>query len=212
MDFLLGKTPTTGCNPFTVRSLVAWQARVFRSTARFRLKQNACSRFQMSCKFFDYELNKANPELPSQHRVSPFELADPTKPGHRRFIALWLVDPHKRIISTANVPPQQLSWWAESLVGKDIAASEPNHKTTNLTPEIVRLLQENDAQIPVSSVEGKLPEEVLAMIQEHVPKEALPMSLEEAKEYRLKLMEERGIHQERAEDSWQRHTYGFCEH
>ncbi|KAF4343552.1 hypothetical protein FBEOM_2461 [Fusarium beomiforme] len=42
-----------------------------------------------------------------QHRVPSFELQDPTKPGHRRFIALWLVDPHRRIISTANVPPQQ---------------------------------------------------------------------------------------------------------
>lgn len=45
-----------------------------------------------------------------QHRVSPFKLQDPTKPGHRRFLALWLVDPHVRIISTANVPPQQSDW------------------------------------------------------------------------------------------------------
>ncbi|KAM5345135.1 hypothetical protein ACJ41O_010997 [Fusarium nematophilum] len=44
------------------------------------------------------------------HRVTPFELADKTKPGHRRFIALWLVDPFTRIISTANVPPQQEEW------------------------------------------------------------------------------------------------------
>ncbi|KAF5665542.1 hypothetical protein FDENT_12561 [Fusarium denticulatum] len=49
-----------------------------------------------------------------QHRVSSFKLQDPTKPGHRRFIALWLVDPHRRILSTANLPPQQRDWWTGS--------------------------------------------------------------------------------------------------
>lgn len=29
-----------------------------------------------------------------QHRVEPFELIDKTKPGHRRFLVLWLVDPN----------------------------------------------------------------------------------------------------------------------
>lgn len=47
-----------------------------------------------------------------QHCVNPFELADPTRPGHRRFIVMWLVDPHYRICSTRNVPPQQHDWWA----------------------------------------------------------------------------------------------------
>ena len=41
------------------------------------------------------------------HRVSPFELVDKTRPGHRRVMVLWLVDPYTRVISTANVPPQQ---------------------------------------------------------------------------------------------------------
>ncbi|KAB5545812.1 hypothetical protein GE09DRAFT_220286 [Coniochaeta sp. 2T2.1] len=49
-----------------------------------------------------------------QHKVEPFELVDKTKPGHRRFLVLWLVDPHFRICSTRNVPPQQHSWWAEA--------------------------------------------------------------------------------------------------
>ncbi|KAL7917333.1 hypothetical protein ACQKWADRAFT_307037 [Trichoderma austrokoningii] len=48
-----------------------------------------------------------------QHRVSSFRLKDATKPGHRRFLALWLVDPHERIVSTANVPPQQRDWWTD---------------------------------------------------------------------------------------------------
>ncbi|RAL03357.1 DUF4246 domain-containing protein [Aspergillus ibericus CBS 121593] len=45
-----------------------------------------------------------------QHRVAPFALADPTQPGHRKILALFLVDPHRRIISTAHVPPQQAEW------------------------------------------------------------------------------------------------------
>ncbi|KAJ7118436.1 hypothetical protein C8R43DRAFT_1112609 [Mycena crocata] len=48
-----------------------------------------------------------------QHRVSPFALQDRTKPGHRKIIALFLVDPHTRIISTANVPPQRKDWLPE---------------------------------------------------------------------------------------------------
>ncbi len=50
-----------------------------------------------------------------QHRVYPFHLEDPTKPGHRRILALFLVDPHQRIISTANVPCQQKEWWQHQI-------------------------------------------------------------------------------------------------
>lgn len=32
------------------------------------------------------------------------------KPGHRRVLVLWLVEPHYGIILTANVPPQQAEW------------------------------------------------------------------------------------------------------
>ncbi|KAH6951398.1 hypothetical protein DER45DRAFT_587207 [Fusarium avenaceum] len=63
-----------------------------------------------------------------QHRVSSFQLQDPTKPGHRRFIALWLIDPHRRVISTANVPPQQKHWWVgdspESEIPKGLMTDE----------------------------------------------------------------------------------------
>lgn len=45
-----------------------------------------------------------------QHRVGSFKLADPTKPGHRKIVALFLVDPLTPVISTANVPPQQMHW------------------------------------------------------------------------------------------------------
>lgn len=50
-----------------------------------------------------------------QHRVCPFRLEDPTKPGHRKILALFLIDPGKPIISTANIPPQQQDWWWEQV-------------------------------------------------------------------------------------------------
>ncbi|KAJ7691589.1 hypothetical protein B0H17DRAFT_1159769 [Mycena rosella] len=43
-----------------------------------------------------------------QHRVSPFKLSDPTKPGLRKILVFFLVDPTVRILSATNIPPQQL--------------------------------------------------------------------------------------------------------
>jgi hypothetical protein len=51
-----------------------------------------------------------------QHRVSPFSLIDPTRPGHRSFLAFFLVDPTQRVLSTARVPPQQAEWMWEGLM------------------------------------------------------------------------------------------------
>ncbi|AYA20547.1 DUF4246 domain-containing protein [Streptomyces alfalfae] len=42
-----------------------------------------------------------------QHRVGSFRLADPTRPGHRKILAFFLVDPSETIVSTSDVPPQQ---------------------------------------------------------------------------------------------------------
>ncbi|OJD23982.1 hypothetical protein ACJ73_04661 [Blastomyces percursus] len=48
-----------------------------------------------------------------QHRVSPFHLEDASKPGHKKILALFLVDPNIRVISSANVPCQRRDSWAE---------------------------------------------------------------------------------------------------
>ncbi|MFK4139967.1 DUF4246 domain-containing protein [Streptomyces filamentosus] len=48
-----------------------------------------------------------------QHRVGSFRLADPARPGHRKILAFFLVDPSERIVSTSDVPPQQ-PWAATS--------------------------------------------------------------------------------------------------
>ncbi|EDR01448.1 uncharacterized protein LACBIDRAFT_333174 [Laccaria bicolor S238N-H82] len=50
-----------------------------------------------------------------QHQVQPFELVDRTKPGHRKILALFLVDPNIKIISSANVPCQRKDWWREEI-------------------------------------------------------------------------------------------------
>ncbi|NKX88149.1 DUF4246 domain-containing protein [Nocardia coubleae] len=42
-----------------------------------------------------------------QHRVAPFRLDDPTRNGHRKIVAFFLVDPSVTITSTADIPPQQ---------------------------------------------------------------------------------------------------------
>ncbi|KAJ3459762.1 hypothetical protein MRS44_015835 [Fusarium solani] len=96
-----------------------------------------------------------------QHRVSSFRLKDPTKPGHRRFIALWLIDPHRRIVSTANVPPQQKDWWTDT------------RKPQECAPEGL-------------------------------------MSVQEAREHRLKLIGQRTRKNEA--ESWEKWYYSFCEH
>ncbi|OMH82437.1 hypothetical protein AX774_g4077, partial [Zancudomyces culisetae] len=50
-----------------------------------------------------------------QHQVQPFELVDKTKPGVRKILCFFLVNPNNRVYSTAVVPPQQKEWYAEEL-------------------------------------------------------------------------------------------------
>lgn len=50
-----------------------------------------------------------------QHRVHNFRLRDATRPGHRKILVMFLVDPHIRVLSTANVPPQQKDWWKDEV-------------------------------------------------------------------------------------------------
>ncbi|MER6186665.1 DUF4246 domain-containing protein [Streptomyces sp. NPDC001652] len=47
-----------------------------------------------------------------QHRVGSFRLTDPTRPGYRKILAFFLVDPSEKIVSTSDVPPQQP--WSDS--------------------------------------------------------------------------------------------------
>ncbi|PVU84606.1 hypothetical protein BB559_007531, partial [Furculomyces boomerangus] len=59
-----------------------------------------------------------------QHQVQDFELRDKTKPGYRKMLSFFLVNPKKRIYSTAHIPPQQLSWFEIELMKNKNKLSE----------------------------------------------------------------------------------------
>ncbi|KAI0429081.1 hypothetical protein F5Y09DRAFT_311426 [Xylaria sp. FL1042] len=146
-----------------------------------------------------------------QHCVSPFHLVDPTKPGHRRFIALWLVDPYIRIISTANVPPQQQDWWVESVFGR--SAESQQAAVDKFPAELAQVLEEKGliGKARPNRTNGKLPVKLVDMVRSYFD-ESPGMSDEEARGHRLKLMDERTVFIEEANWEWQNHNYNFCEH
>ncbi|KFZ15934.1 hypothetical protein V502_05326 [Pseudogymnoascus sp. VKM F-4520 (FW-2644)] len=88
-----------------------------------------------------------------QYRFEPVTLVDATIPGHCRFLMLSLVDPHYRVCSTRNVPPQEHAWWAEEV-----------HKTLALRQiplEIAVMITEMTDGWPVSMDEARLHQEQL---------------------------------------------------
>jgi hypothetical protein len=109
-----------------------------------------------------------------QHRVLPFELADATKPGHRKLLALFLVDPNIKIPSTANIPPQQRQHWAQKI------------------DEIGAL--------------SKLPRELKDCVYDQLD---FPLSMEQAKQVREELMEERKAQLAASVQHWQWNDYNF---
>ena len=169
----------------------------------------------MSCKCVSSHrvCSTSNTLLRSQHAVSSFGLQDPTKPGHRRFIALWLVDPHYRVISTGNVPPQQFDWWAEAAFGTESKATRGD-----MPSEVFQLLLEQGADKIVKpteellkSMSNQLPAEVLEMVRRERVKTDGLMTVEEAREHRLALMDERSAFVALNQQDL-RQSYGFCEH
>ncbi|KAM0398828.1 hypothetical protein ACHAPZ_007793 [Fusarium culmorum] len=142
------------------------------------------------------------------HRVSSFKLQDETKPGHRRFIALWLIDPHTRIINTGNVPPQQHGWWMERAFGNTENVPIPHPIAT-----IVSEAAPDHLGIQAAVEKGRpLPNELMEMVKKEAGECVMLMSLQEAKEHRLKLMEERSRSQTEVDWNWRSETYSFCEH
>lgn len=77
-----------------------------------------------------------------QHRVNPFKLADPSKPGHRKILAMFLVDPHIRILSTSKVPPQRADWWSPEVRKADQFEALP--------PEIFNNIVDGVSGLPMS--------------------------------------------------------------
>jgi len=111
-----------------------------------------------------------------QHALGSFKLKDGSKPGHRKILVFFLVDPTQRIVSTASVPPQNVAWRDPGLVNK---------------------------------VVDDLPPEVAVMITKQIGYE---MTLEEAKEHRLKLMEERSVAKDVVTQAIFERPFDLCEH
>ena len=114
-----------------------------------------------------------------QHHVDPFELKDKTKPGHRKILCFFIVDPYNHnVISTDNVPPQQKEWWDDSSL---------------------------DYLFP-----GNLKQQILDLKGDE---SSWPMTLEQAKEARVALMDERSAKGEgdEFEGAFTR-SFSLCEH
>lgn len=81
------------------------------------------------------------------HKESSFRLKDPTRPCHRKVPTLHLVDPRVRVLSTANVPPQQADRWA-----REVSAS--GCRFEGLPKEVLGVIVENVAEFPITRNEA----------------------------------------------------------
>ncbi|KAF8148660.1 hypothetical protein B0H34DRAFT_736458 [Crassisporium funariophilum] len=124
-----------------------------------------------------------------QHRVNPFKLEDPTKPGHRKIVALFLVDPNIKIIGTAHVGCQRKDWWMEAMLKAH--------------------------QLPSTADLTKRPPGILGLpveLQDHIFDQVDVMDLDEALALRLELMEERKQYVVKQGRAFESNTFSLCEH
>ncbi|KAI8924597.1 hypothetical protein BC831DRAFT_392773, partial [Entophlyctis helioformis] len=75
------------------------------------------------------------------HQDRPFKLADPSKPGHCKTLVFFLVDPTKRVVSTAHVAPQQQDWYETGV----IASRLPPELGLYITPHVPVTMSTADA-------------------------------------------------------------------
>ncbi|KAJ7499574.1 hypothetical protein FB451DRAFT_1385273 [Mycena latifolia] len=76
----------------------------------------------------------------NQHRVAPFSLVDSMKPGHRKILGIFLVDPSiTPILSATTVPPQQADWAFATL---EDARADPGSAYSRLPPELSNTIYE----------------------------------------------------------------------
>lgn len=127
-----------------------------------------------------------------QHQVQPFELADKSRPGHRKILALFLVDPglESPRLSTSDVPPQQedeLRALLDDIAGQLGAGGHPAQRRSL----------------------GKLPAEVLDMV---VDQADFLMTREEAEAHRLRLMDERSMMVKDNTELMFAAPFNMCEH
>ena len=140
-----------------------------------------------------------------QHRVEPFSLVDRTKPGHRKILAFFLINPYDRVLSTSDVPPQQFGYVLRSF--RSYAFLKPiSHRW------FASEIRKGENRLT------RLPKEVFDLIMEHASSMATkegypwPMSWEEALKHRELLMAERGRFAVHANGDAYERGYNLCEH
>ncbi|KAF8587909.1 hypothetical protein K439DRAFT_1385260 [Ramaria rubella] len=130
-----------------------------------------------------------------QHHLSPFKLIDPTKPGHRKTLVFFLIDPNQRVMSTSEVLPQQLEWFLHEI------RCQTGTRLTRLPPELfdlicdaVRSLVDEDFGRTTDSSQNWL------------------IGLEEAEAIRSALMTERALFSESVDEEIYGRMFNLCEH
>ncbi|KAF9871992.1 hypothetical protein CkaCkLH20_10624 [Colletotrichum karsti] len=83
-----------------------------------------------------------------QHKNLSYRLKDPTRPGHRKVLTLYLVDPRIKVLSTANVPPQQAEWWVREF-------ARDNGQVKGLPKEVVDMVVDNIGDIPIPRADAR---------------------------------------------------------
>lgn len=102
-------------------------------------------------------------------------MEDPSRAGYRKILVFFLVDPSVKILSTAQVPPQQKSWFKEEF------DKQPTRLPVEVSHHILDLLE-------------------------------WPMTLEEAKSHRDKLMDERKYFVTSSNEEYFERVFYLCEH
>ena len=92
-----------------------------------------------------------------QHQVQPFHLEDPTRPGHRKILVFFLVDPTQRIPSATDVAPQQREWVAGAMQG-----AGPNSVFAKLPTELLTMISEENDETMTRLEAEKYREELMA--------------------------------------------------
>lgn len=83
-----------------------------------------------------------------QHWVAPFELIDKNRPGKRKILVFFLVDPDERILSTEYVAPQQISWCPSRCLTEDyLTLNEAKRYRLDLMKERKFFVQENNKEV-----------------------------------------------------------------
>ena len=90
-----------------------------------------------------------------QHQVQPFKLEDPTKPGHRKILVFFLVDPTQKVLSATDVVPQQREWLVEAMRG-----AGPNSGFAKLPDEILTMIA-NETEGTMTRLEAEKYREAL---------------------------------------------------